>query len=581
MKKLFSLLCVAVMLLSVVPAYAADDADYADKVIIGDIYTGSEYVEAVAIEGDIIAYAGDEAGVQAYIGDDTEVTTLEEGQLVTPGFADGHTHVAAVMTAMDDKFCDLSVSENKSLDEYVDILTQYVAENPDDDVYTGKGWINSAFDNGCPTADILDAICADKPMMISSADGHSYWVNTAMMELAGVTKDTPQPKGGTIELDENGEPNGCFRDTAMYIVKKALPVTSVEKYEEGILSAQAFYASEGYTSYLEAVCNESADPIQMPLAEAYEELDQAGELIMDVKGAVVINNDDDAMEILDAAIALKEQTAGGSFEVTNIKIFMDGVIEGATAYMSESYAHKEDYYGVGRWTDEEDLDLLTEIVVKANNAGLTVHFHAIGDQAVANAVTCVERAYAEAGQTVLDARNAITHLQIVQSEDMQKMADLNMIAIVNPWCFKAPGFYEETEVLYLGEERASSEYPVKSFLDNGVTMSFGTDFGGSTVYKSLVSYHTLVTRTDDEDNPETTLGPDECLSREEALTAMTQTTAYQMMREDEAGTLDVGMEASLVILSQNILTVPDNEIENTEILCTMANGQWIYEAAEE
>ena len=573
MKKIFSLFCAGAMLLSTASAAFADAAD---KVILGNIYTGNEYVEALAIEGDTIAYAGDEAGVQAYIDDATEITTLEEGQLVTAGLGDGHTHVAAVMTALSGKTCDLSVAPNRSLSECVDIITQYVADNPDETVYIGKGWINSAFENGCPTADILDAICADKPMMFSSADGHSYWVNTAMMELAGVTKDTPQPKGGTIELDENGEPNGCFRDTAMYMIKNALPLTSVETYKENIKTAQELYASNGYTSYIEIIANEQSDPVQAPLAEAYEELDQAGELILDVQGGFVLNNSEDALEVLDTAIALKEQTAGGRFELTTIKIYMDGVIEGATAYMSESYEHREDYYGAGRWTEAEDLDLLTQIIVKANEAGLTVHFHAIGDQAVADAVECVERAYAEIGQSVLDARNAITHLQVVQDETMTEMAELNMIAVLNPWAYKADGFYDETEVVFLGEERASEEYPMKSFLDSGVTASFGTDYGGSVIYKSMVCYHVLTARTADDNDPESTLNPEECLSRTEALDAMTKTVAYQLHREERAGTLDVGKEASLVIFSQNILTVPDDDIVSTEIVRTMSGGEWVY-----
>ena len=119
-----------------------------------------------------------------------------------------------------------------------------------------------------------------------------------MMQLAGVTRDTAQPKGGTIEPDANGKPNGCFRDTAMYMIKNALPLTSVETYKENIKTAQELYASNGYTSYIEIIANEQSDPVQAPLAEAYEELDQAGELILDVQGGFVLNNSEDALEVL-------------------------------------------------------------------------------------------------------------------------------------------------------------------------------------------------------------------------------------------------------------------------------------------
>ena len=574
---LFLCLCMLLSCLCGCTSTETETKESADTVIIGNIYTGNDngdYVEALAVKDGVIVYAGDEEGVSAY--EAAETVTLEEGQLVTAGFGDGHTHVAAVMTAMGDSTIDLSASENKKLEEYIEIIEAYLQENPDQSVYVGKGWINSAFENGCPTADILDALCPGVPMMISSADGHSYWVNSAMMELAGVTRDTAQPKGGKIEQYDNGEPNGCFRDTAMYMIKNALPFTSVEAYKEGIRKAQNLYASLGYTSYVEIISNEQSSPVNAPLLEAYEEMDQAGELLMYVQGGFVLNNADDALDALDVAIQLKEETAGGNFELTTIKIYMDGVIEGATAYLSESYSHKADYYGAGRWTDDESKELLKQIIVKANEAGLIVHFHAIGDQAIADAVDCVEAAYEEAGDVIKESRNAITHLQVVKEEDFDRLSDLNMVAVLNPWAFKAAGFYEETEVLFLGEERAENEYPMQSFLQHNVTTSFGTDFGGSTIYEPLVSFHTLVTRTDNEDNPETTLKASECLSTYEAIEAMTKNVAYQFHREDNAGTLEVGKSADLIILSKDILTCPANEIETAEVLRTMSQGSWIY-----
>lgn len=491
-----------------------------------------------------------------------------------PGFVDAHTHVSNYLGAL---MKMASIPEGATAEDCVEVIRKFVEEHPDASVIKGKGWVNSAFNNGCPTADLLDAIDTDKPMVIQSSDGHSSWVNSAMMKYVNITKDTPDPNGGKIERYEDGTPNGCFRDTAMNLISNAFPTATPEDRIPGILAAMEDYSSYGYTDYLEIITNEQAKPLEHPTLDAYEILEQEGKLTLNVQGGFVVNNDETAMDVLEEAIRLREQTAGGRFQLTDIKIFMDGVIEGATAYLSEPYATDSEEFGTSRWKSEEDLELLTKVVIRANEAGMPVHFHAIGDKAISDAIDCVEKAYNELGDAVVNCRNVITHLQIVNENDFDRMAKLGMVAVINPWCTKYPNFYNETEVAYLGEERASNEYPVKSFKDHGVHVSFGTDYGASFTYKTMQCLHILVTRMTEDENPESQLKASECLPVEEVLKMMSSGAAYQLRMEDSFGSITEGKRADLVVLSKNLLEVPTAEIVSTDILKTMANGVWVYE----
>lgn len=552
----------------------------ADSIICGKIYTADDTagtVEAIAVKDGKIIYAGDKDGVLALQGDNTDVTELNDGELVIPGFVDGHTHVTQMQVL--NMMVVFSTDDNQQ--QYIEKFTKFIEENPDMPIYMGKGWINSSFDNGCPTADILDKICPEKPVAMLSSDNHSLWCNTAFMKMMGVTDDIQDPEGGKVERNADGTPNGCFRETAMTMVAGpvlAILALSPEINTANIISAQQQYASLGYTSYLEAMVNSQDDPWITTQLEMYESLDKDDLLLLYTQGAFVINNSDDALELVDKAIEYKNSTAGGKFEVTHIKIFMDGVIEGSTAYLIDPYANRDtEYHGESRWTSEADLDKLTQIIEKANAAGLAVQFHSMGDQASKDALDCIERAYNEIGTPVLDARNSLTHLQVITAEDIARMKELNVTAVLNDWACKQPGFYQETEVKYLGEERAANEYLYKSFLDAGVHSSFATDFGGSFLVDSIYALHVFVTRTTRDDDPAHVLNPAECLTMDEALKLMTSGGAYQLRCENTFGTLTEGMDADLMVLNQDLLTIANDQIMKTKILKTMSDGQWIYD----
>jgi len=563
----------------------------ADSVILGDIYTGqenSQSVKALAIKEGKIIYAGNEKNVKAFIGKSTKVETLKNGQVVIPGIIDAHTHPAM---ALDNEMSMCMFALEDGVEEYISKMKAYVAKYPDKNLYLGKGWFPNVFkkgENGCfadnfPVAEILDEICDTKPILIRDAGGHSLWCNTKAIEEANLSEsdyvgfDTIQtyPEG----TEKAGKPSGCFGEKQMNLILKLVQPYTKDDYIPIIEGALERYSSLGYTSYNEAIINESNNLSMYPKAEAYEELDKQGKLNLYVSSSFITSNRPDYLDLVDIAIDLKEKTKGGNFEVTDIKILMDGVVEGHSAYLIDDYSDDPGNKGVGgtTWKTQEDLDKLTEVVVKANLAGMPCHFHAIGDQASLNALKCVEAAAKQIGEEKVRAvRNVITHLQVVSDEAYELFKKYDVIANINPWCCKQPGFYEDTELPYLGEKRASNEYPVKSFLDHGIHTSFGTDFGSSFTYQLNECFYIYVTRKDISGGEETLLKAAERLTPAQTLSMMTSGGAYQMKKEAEIGTLETGKYANLVVLNQDVLKVSESEILNTKVERTMYNGNWTF-----
>jgi len=357
-----------------------------NTVIYGSIYTGDaeNYASAMAIKDGKIVYVGDAEGASAY--EAAETVQLDEGQLVIPGITDAHCHATG---AWENRLNAVNFTEEDTKQDYIEKIKTFVAENPDKDYYMVKGWVDSRFDAIGPTAADLEGI-SDKPIIGRDAGGHSLWCNQAAMDAAGVDGNSVVPAGGTMVLDADGNPTGLFKEKAMNLILE--PVAgeiTKEYYLPCIRAMMAEYAENGYTAINEAMINESSDLYQVPKIEAFEELDQSGEMTMYVQGSFIVSNRDDYQELLDKAIAYRDSTKGGNFEVTDVKVFMDGVVEGGTAYLSEPYLDIEtgevtDHYGNTYWSTEEDFDTLTEIICTANEAGMPVHFHAIGNQASAN-----------------------------------------------------------------------------------------------------------------------------------------------------------------------------------------------------
>lgn len=540
----------------------------ADTVIIGNIYTvdaEGNTAQALAIKDGIYQYVGDEEGVQEYIGDSTEVIKTDGG-MVMPGFFEAHAH--ASQGGVGNLF-EVNLYEGTSMDDYIATVAEFVKTHPEQKFITGAGWINGYCPKGGPTKEALDQISKDIPIAIISGDHHSYWANSKALELAGITADTPDVKGGVIERNPaTKEPTGTVRENANALITAIIPDYSVEQYKQGILAYQDEVKAYGITAYFEPMVNINGGT---NLLEAYNELDKEGKLEMRVYGGLQILPDQDPLNYLDECVNLKEDSKGGNFEINAIKIFIDGVVEGKTAYLIDDYASDPGFRGEPLWNQ----DLLNQVCAKADKLGLRIETHAIGDAAVKMIVDAYE--YTAKTNNTKDSRHSITHLQVVDTADIERMAKLNVIASTNPyWFCKEPGYFYEVEVPYLGEDRANREYPMKSFFDTGVKVTVASDYPVTIPSMPLQAVQTGVIRCDRFGDEKTLQNPDQRVTVQQMIEAATINGAYENFADDRIGSIEKGKNADLIILDQDLLKIDPFEIGKTQVLRTIFQGRTVY-----
>jgi len=534
----------------------------------GVIYTvdgGRTIAEALAVEGDTIVYVGDAAGAAAFVGADTTVVDLE-GRLVLPGLIDSHAHATSGVSDI----YEVPLYGIGSVEEYQQAIAEFLSGAPGLTALQGAGWINSVFGPQGPTAAMLDEVAPDIPAVLASEDYHSLWVNTRALELAGITADTQDPAGGIIERDEAGNPLGTLRESAMDLVAEVIPPYSNEQYLEGLTYFQGFAHSLGLTTvYIPSLPGGDAAALQ-----ALHDFEASGAMAIRFPTAVDIGPDED-LSVVDALAEARTAEAGGLFEIVAAKIFMDGVLEGGTAYLEEPYLHQP---GNGEllWDPEH----YNEVCAALDRAGIQIHVHSIGD--ASTRITLDGFAYARAQNGARDARNMITHLQLVAPEDIARFADLGVIAVPQPYWFVVDTYYHQA-VDYVGQERADAQYPMKSFFDQGVRVASASDYPVSWPPDPMLAIELGITRTVPlgseiyvDPDFETPLNPDERVTVEQMIESFTINGAYAIFMEDQLGSLEVGKKADFVVLSQNILEIDPGEIHNTTVLLTFFAGVEVY-----
>ena len=544
----------------------------ADTLIYGNFYTVDKKIpkaQAVAITNGKFVYVGDAEGVKNFIGDNTEVVRYDDG-IILPGFGEGHGHVSSGGTT---ELFQVKLFGGKTLKDYRAMIKAHAEKNPNFEVVLGMGF-NPVLDFGAngPTADMLEGL-TDKFIIVSDMGGHSYWVNHAVMKKFGIDKNTPDVSDGVIVRDANGNPTGWFREGAMNLVK-SLTAYSVEQYKEAILHYQKKYLAHGETMFLDPILNWDMTDNAM---EAYHQLDVEGKLKMHVYGAyqVLQAEGHDPISEIEHAAKLREKTKGRMFDLSNIKVFVDGVIVGnpPTAYTKKPYAdplsQKNNYCGQLRF----DLETLTAVYKKSHELGLTVHVHAIGDGALSFTLDAIEKALAQTGPH--DLRDAVTHLQVVDKADISRMAKLGVVACTDPFWFVMDKDYFDIMVSILGDERAENQLPMKSFFDAGVVVSSASDYPIENPAYPLIGIQKGVLRQN-PDKPETLLNPSERVTVEQMIEASTLNEAYQLLCEDRLGSITVGKEADLVILDSDITACAPEHIADAKVLRTMIGGEWVY-----
>ncbi len=530
-----------------------------------------DVAEAVAVKGNEIVYVGDAAGVEEFVGDGTEVIDLG-GAFLAPGFIDSHIHAPGVW---DNKLFGISFDGMTTNEEYLAEVKRVVEANPDNEAYWGGNFMFNAYElpdgsNPGPMAADLDAICADKPILLSDVSNHCMWVNSKALELGGLTKDTPDIEGGMIYRDAEGNPTGCLADNAIGPVSAAVDTSfTMEQIEEALYKFMEEANSYGITG----VCNMGRGG-GLEDNKLFHKLDEKGDLTVRFMNSSTtspgMNPDDVLQEIKDS-----KELESDMLHTQLAKIFYDGVTESGTAYMLQPYLEStglgSDWYGEPVW----DHDEFEAMVKKFDAAGLQVHVHAIGDAAVQKTIDSYIAALEENGDR--DHRHTITHVCAITDDDIQRMADHNFIASLQfLWMYGDPLY--ELECSYIGDERANAMYPVKRMWDAGVLISGASD-NPVTPYVVTDEMEIGVTRNSPypgEEDTDMTRWPEQGLTAYQMLEAYTKHSAYQNFWEDMVGTIEVGKKADIVVLDQNILDVEPTKINDSKILYTVSDGRVVY-----
>jgi predicted amidohydrolase YtcJ len=506
------------------------------------------------------------------------IVDLNGGTLL-PGFIDAHVH--PVFAGVQLRSCDLSGALTPS--GYLDIIARYVRDHPATGWISGGGWSMEAFPGGIPTAAPLDAVVPDRPVCLRNRDGHGAWVNSKALELAGIDNTTPDPTDGRIERDERGNPVGMLQEGAVALVMRLIPDATQDDWDAALQAAQQYLLSLGITGWQDAIVGDrpgAGDPMA-----AYLRAARAGTLKVTVVGALWWQREqgiDQLAELIDRR-ALAPRGGLDRFSATTVKMMLDGVAENHTAAMLEPYLD-----GHGCQTDVTGLDfidpeLLPRYVTDLDREGFQVHFHALGDRAVRNALDAI--ATARKWNGTAGQRHHLAHLQLIHPGDIKRFAELNATANIQAlWAAHEPQM-DELTIPFLGERRSGWQYPFRSLTDAGASLCAGSDWPVSSP-NPLSAAHVAVNRVLPRaaDRPEaSTPGaffPEQRVDLRTFLAAYTSGSARINGIEASAGAIRPGFDADFAIVDADLANLSNHEIGQASVTQTWIRGELVYQKGQ-
>jgi predicted amidohydrolase YtcJ len=511
-------------------------------------------VEALAARGQEIVALGAASEIAAFIGEGTEVIDLA-GALAAPGLIEGHGHFLGLGRSR----MMLDLTAVSSYGEIVAMVAAAAAEAEPGAWILGRGWHQEKWSSppqpnvsGLPIHDELSAVSPDNPVLLTHASGHAALVNAVALSLAGIGDDTPDPPGGEIVRDESGRAIGVLRETAEELVaahlsdgddettlRRAVELASTESLANGIASFQ-----DAGSSFAEV--------------ELLRRMAAAGELR--VRLWLMLSEDNESL-VSGLPGYRVHREGGGYLTVGGIKRWIDGALGSHGAWLLEPYADLPTSTGLNIVTEDE----LRQAARLALEHGLQLCSHAIGDRANRLALDIYQEAYATSPEP-RDLRWRVEHAQHLHPDDIPRFAELGVVAAMQPVHCTSDGPWVP---LRLGDERArTGAYAWRDLLDSGAVIAGGSDCPVEPV-SPIATFHAAVTRRMADGSA---FDPDQVMTRQEALRAMTLDAAFAAFEEDVKGSLEVGKLADVTVLSRDILAVPEDEIPGTEVLATVVGG---------
>lgn len=546
---------------------AAPAVQAADHVFVnGGVYTVNArqpWAEAVAVSGKLIVFVGDNAGAQEFIGPDTRVTDLD-GRMLLPGLGDSHLHLrhggeitSGCVLLWEDDPMKIARLLQDCADRLADDPTRWLV---------GTLWARWSFPDGNPPPDFLNKLFPERPVIIEASDGHSYWVNQAALDAAGIDDQTANPANGLIERDAvTGKATGLLHESAMRLAYDAMPPWTLEDQLGFIRRAAGLALEFGITSAIEP-------GLSLDEAKMFSALDQAGELNMRLLlgltpiGIKIAAFDDEIF----LTTARSTEAESARIRANSVKVFIDGVIENGTApllepYLLESIEPLETFY---------PPEQLQEFFIRLDSEGFNIHVHAIGDRGIREALDAFAGMRKANGMS--DQRHIMTHLQLITEEDIERFAELGIIASFSTLWAYPENYNTEIYPPLVGTERINRFYPVASVLRSGARITIGSDWPIDDL-NPFLGIEVALTRQDPYSNDGPALNENERIDLAAAIEAYTLNVAYAMQLENQVGSIEQGKLADLVVLDQNLFEIATADISETRVLETLVDGEVKFE----
>jgi predicted amidohydrolase YtcJ len=537
---------------------AADGQPAASLVLVnGKVWTvnsGQPRAEAVACQGSRIVAVGSNDEIRRWIGSATQVIDAA-GKLVLPGFNDAHVHFLDGGQSVE----SVALRDAKSEAEFRQRIADFATRQPAGRWITGGEWDHENWTPArLPSRQLIDGVSAGHPVFVERLDGHMALANTQALGLAGITRHSPDPPGGTIVRDASGEPTGVLKDAAMGSVLRAIPTPSPEQMSEAVRAAMHYAAENGVTSVQDMSAGRD-------VVRVYQALFEQGELTVRISGHQPLAS----WERL-AAVGLRAGFGSEKLQIGALKGFADGSLGSMTALFFEPYLDAPDTRGLA---NEEMIPegKMRSHILGADRAGLQIAVHAIGDRANHIILSMYQEAERRNGDR--DRRFRIEHAQHLRLEDIPLFGRLHVIASMQPYHCIDDGRWAEKRI---GPERAKTTYAFRSLLDSGAVLAFGSDWPVAPMAPLMGIYGATTRRTLDGRHPEGWV-PEQKITVAEAIRAYTMGSAYASFDEKLKGSIQPGKLADLIVLSEDILTIPPTEIQSARVETTIFDGKVIYQ----
>jgi predicted amidohydrolase YtcJ len=553
-------------------ATVASAPEYADVIYRNaHVYTenpAQPWAEALAVKDGKLLVVGAAADVQAVAGPATRSVDLQ-GRMVMPGIIDTHVHP---MEAGRTELLQCGFPFSLSLEQILKRVQQCAADKPEDEWVRGGQWSAELLGTEQPPhKGLLDAIIPDRPVFLIDSTVHIAWLNSKALEVLGITRDTPDPNGGTIVHDaQSGEPSGILFDKAAYEAMQRLPLYLPQQNEDAVLWSIARLNAVGVTAMKDA----QADRYTI---NAYSAAEQQGVLTMRVAASLPWKNSftetpAQQQEDIDTRGKLKSELVNNNFA----KIFADGIPPARTAAFLDPYladaAHPHPDNGKLNFTPEE----LAADIVALDAQGLTIKIHATGDRAVREALNGFAAARQASGK--MELRHEVAHAAAISDADLPRFAELNVTAEMSPIMWYPSPLITLMDTM-VGNERLQKWWPIRKLLESGARVTYGSDWPAVSPSPSpWPGIEAMVTRADPYGVNPGVQGVDQGIELAQALRIFTLAGAEALYLESKTGSLETGKMADFIVLDRQLFDIPPEQIGDTQVVLTVFGGKEIYHA---